>query len=75
MVVNEFNKLWDKFLTSQKELDEDLIKKKDEFENKLKEIIENIKVKLGKYDEKTKDILEKLIESNKKDFLKKLRRF
>ena len=30
------------FLTSQKELDVDLIKKNDEFENKLKEIIENI---------------------------------
>ena len=43
MVANEFNKLWDKFLTSQKELDEDLIKKNDEFENKLKEIIENIR--------------------------------
>ena len=42
MVANEFNKLWDKFLTSQKELDEDLIKKNDEFENILKEIIENI---------------------------------
>ena len=54
MVANEFNKLWDDFLTSQKELDEDLIKKNDEFENKLKEIIENIKVKLGKYNEKQK---------------------
>ena len=42
MVVNEFNKLWDNFLTSQEELNEDLIKKNDEFENKLKEIIENI---------------------------------
>ena len=68
MVANEFNKLWDKFLTSQKELDEDLIKKNDEFENILKELIENIKVKLGKYDEKIKDMLEKLIDSNKKDF-------
>ena len=42
IVTNEFNKLWDGFLTSQKELDEDLIKKNDEFENILKEIIENI---------------------------------
>jgi hypothetical protein len=46
--------LWDDFLTSQEELNEDLIKKNDEFENKLKEIIENIKVKLGKYNEKQK---------------------
>ena len=64
--------MWDDFLTSQKELEEDIIKKNDEFENKLKELIENIKVKLGKYDEKIKDMLEKLIESNKKDFLKNL---
>ena len=67
--------MWDKFLRSQEELNEDLIKKNDEFENKLKEIIENIKVNLGKYDEKTKDMLEKLIESNKKDILKNLEDF
>ncbi len=42
MVANEFNQMWDDFLTSQKELDEDIIKKNDEFENILKEIIENI---------------------------------
>ena len=60
--------MWDDFLTSQEELNEDLIKKNDEFENILKEIIENIKVKLGKYNEKIKDMLEKLIDSNKKDF-------
>ena len=46
--------MWDDFLTSQEELNEDLRTKKKEFENKLKEIIENIKVKLGKYNEKQK---------------------
>ena len=42
MVTNEFNNLWDKFLRSQEELNEDLRTKKKEFENKLKDIIENI---------------------------------
>ena len=42
MVANEFNNLWDKFLRSQEELNEDLRTKKKEFENKLKDIIENI---------------------------------
>ncbi len=71
----EFNKLWDDFLSSQKELDVDLIKKNDDFENKLKEIIENIKVNLGKYDEKTKFMLKNLIELNKNDFMKNLEDF
>ena len=60
--------MWDDFLTSQEELNEDLIKKNDEFENKLKEIIENNKFKLGKYDEKTKNMLENWLNQIKRIF-------
>ncbi len=69
MVEYEFNKLWDDFLSSQKEIDKNLRTKNDEFENKLTKKIEDIKGKLGKYDEKTNYMLEKLIESNKNDLI------
>jgi hypothetical protein len=48
--------LWDKFLRSQEELDEDLRMKNKEFEKNLTKTNKDIKGKLGKYDEKTKDI-------------------
>ena len=75
IVAIEFNKLWDDFLSSQKELDKVLIKKNDEFGNQLIKTIENIKVNLGEYDEKTRDMLEKLIESNTNNFLNNLEAF
>ena len=62
--------MWDKFLRSQEELDEDLRTKKKEFEKNLTKINKDIKGKLGKYDEKTKDMLKNLIKSNKNDFMK-----